>query len=116
MNKSDNHANIAFKYNNGKSGRFHFGFGAGQVKDSIINHGFTTKDFGGFVQTIDSAENDDYCGIDDPMGLIYTEFTSWNTHMIQKLYKKVNEQQQEIDTLKKQVSFLMQKIGGRADE
>lgn len=102
---------IAFKYNNGTSDRFHFGFGANQVKETILKHGYTTKDFAGFVQSVDSPDSDDYCGVVDPMGLIYTEFISWNTHMIQKAYKKIETQQQEIDTLKEQVSFLMQKLG-----
>jgi hypothetical protein len=31
--------------------------------------------------------------------------------MIQQAYKKIETQQQEIDTLKEQVSFLMQKLG-----
>ena len=40
----------AFKYNNGTSDRFHFGFKAQDVKDSFLNNNFSTKDFGGFVQ------------------------------------------------------------------
>ena len=102
---------IAFKYNNGTSDRFHFGFGANQVRETLLNNGYTTQDFAGFVQSKDNPNEKDYCGVDDPMGLIYTEFVSWNTHMIQKAYKKIETQQQEIDTLKEQVSFLMQKLG-----
>ena len=92
---------LSFKYNNGKSGRNHFGFGAAQVKESLEKHGFTTKDFAGFVQMSDSPDNENYCGIDDPMGLIYTEFIAWNTHMIQKLYK-------ENETLKQRITNLEQ--------
>jgi hypothetical protein len=47
--------------------------------------------------------------------LRYSEFIMLNTHMIQKAYKKIEEQQAEIDTLKEQVSFLMQKLGGNAE-
>lgn len=90
----------SFLYNNGSSGRKHFGFGAAQVKEALVKYGFTTKDFAGFVQMTDNPELDDYCGVDDPMGLIYTEFVSWNTHMIQKLYRKIEKQQEEIDLLK----------------
>lgn len=78
----------AFKFNNGTSGRFHFGFGAKQIRDCFLSHGFTTRDFGGFVQMADCPDDEDYCGCTDPMGLIYTEFISWNTHMIQKLYQE----------------------------
>ena len=43
--------------------------------------------------------------------LRYSEFIALNTHMIQKAYKKIETQQQEIDELKKSVSFLMSKLG-----
>ena len=58
----------------------------------------------------DDPENEDYCGVNNPMGLIYTEFVMWNTHMIQKLYKKIEEKQREIDSLKESVSFLMGRV------
>lgn len=74
----------AFKYNDGTSGRFHFGFKAQDVKSALIENGFTTNDFAGFVQMADNPESEDYCGVEDPMALIYSEFTAWNTHMIQK--------------------------------
>lgn len=100
----------AFKYNNGTSGRNHFGAKAGNVKEAFEKHGYTMKEFGGFVQIKDSPKNEDYSGIDDPMGLIYTEFVMWNMHMIQKLYKKIEEQKKEIDSLKESVSFLMERV------
>lgn len=92
---------ISFKYNNGSSDRRHFGFGANQVKSAIENCGFTTKDFAGFVQMENNSEDEDYCGLKDPMGLIYTEFIAWNTHMIQKLYK-------ENEVLKQRIKILEQ--------
>ncbi len=91
----------AFRFNSGTSGRLHFGFGAGQVKEAFLSHGFTTKDFGGFVQMKGSPDNEEFGGCEDPMGLIYTEFTSWNTHMIQKLCK-------ENETLKQRITDLEQ--------
>ena len=75
---------VSFKYNNGASGRKHFGFGAGQVKSVLENNGFTTKDFAGFVQMNDIIDSE----IENPMGLIYTEFIAWNTHMIQKIIRE----------------------------
>lgn len=92
-------APTAFKYNNGQSGRYHFGFKAQDVRDAFLQHGYTTQDFGGFVQMTDNPDNEDYCGVSDPMGLIYTEFTAWNTHMIQKLYKENETLKQRITTL-----------------
>ena len=112
----------AFKYNNGTSGRYHFGAKAQNVKEAFQTHGYTMRDFGGFVQMKDNPENEDYCGIEDPMGLIYTEFTMWNMHMIQNLIKEKEEQkrkietmQSEIDSLKGTVSFLLERIGGIDD-
>ena len=91
----------AFKYNNGTSNRFHFGFKAQNVRDSLLNNGFTTQDFAGFVQMSDSSGSEDYCGINDPMGLRYSEFISWNTHMIQKLYKENQSLLKRIENLEK---------------
>lgn len=94
----------AFKFNNGTSDRFHFGFGAKQIRDTFLSHGFTTKDFGGFVQMADCPDDEDYCGCPDPMGLIYTEFISWNTHMIQKLYRENAALKQRITQLEPMIN------------
>lgn len=98
---------IAFKYNNGKSDRYHFGFGANAVKNALLNHGFTTKDFAGFVQMTNAFNDEEYSGIADPMGLRYTEFISWNTHMIQKLYKEIDYLKSEISQYK---SMLLKEV------
>lgn len=100
----------AFKYNNGSSGRYHFGFKAQAVRDSFLKHGYTTQDFGGFVQMKDDPNNEDYCGYEDPMGLIYEEFQSWNIKMTQKAHIKINEQRQEIDMLRKELEELKDEI------
>lgn len=97
---------VSFKYNNGTSNRKHFGFGAGQIKESLISHGFTTQDFAGFVQLKDNPDEEGYCGIEDPMALIYTEFTAWNTHMIQKAINKINEQDAQIKELVQRIGIL----------
>lgn len=80
---------VAFKYNNGASGRYHIGFKAQDVKSALESAGLTTQDFGGFVQTAVSEADDDYQGIADPQGLIYTEFTALNTYMILRLMEQV---------------------------
>ena len=99
----------AFKYNNGTSGRYHFGVKAGNVKTAFEKYGYTTQDFGGFVQMADDPQSENYCGVEDPMGIIYTEFTMWNMQMIQKLYRKLEEQKTEIDLLKKTVSMILER-------
>lgn len=115
----------AFKFNNGTSGRYHFGVKAQDVKKAFEEHGYTTQDFGGFVQMSDNPENEEYCGVDDPMGIIYTEFVMWNMRKNQMQQKeidflrrksveqelKIEQQQIEIDSLKESVSFLMERIG-----
>lgn len=90
---------VSFKYNNGASGRKHFGFGAGQVKSVLENNGFTTKDFAGFVQMNDIMDSE----IKDPMGLIYTEFIAWNTHMIQKVIRENITLKERIEKLESAV-------------
>ncbi len=103
----------AFKYNDGTSGRFHFGTRAQGVKEALEKHGYTTKDFGGFVQMGVCQEGGGCCGVDDPMGVIYTEFVMWNMHMIQKQKKeidflrgKLDGQESRIGQLEKMVSLL----------
>lgn len=55
-----------------------------------------------------NAFNDEeYSGIADPMGLRYTEFISWNTHMIQKLYKEIDYLKSEISQYK---SILLKEV------
>ena len=96
----------AFQYNAGASGRYHFGASAQQVKLALEKHGFTTHDFAGLVQTEDNPGSEDYCGVPDPWGLIYTEFAAWNMHMTQKAIKKIRSQEEEIDKLKSQIAEL----------
>ena len=90
---------VRFKYNNGRSDRYHFGFIANEVEDVLIKHGYTTQDFAGFVQLHSEKNNSDYEGIADPKALRYAEFTAWNTHMIQKLKNKVTELETQIQNL-----------------
>lgn len=101
---------VAFRYNNGASGRFHFGFKAQNIRDALMKAGFTTQDFGGIVQMEDDPTSEDYCGVPDPLGLIYTEFTAWNTHMIQKTALRVNRHDEEILELRQRVNDLERRL------
>lgn len=89
---------ISFEYLVGTSNRKHMGFGAGQVLQTLKNHHIDTKDFGAFVESktpIDFYEKQlGYIpkGIEKTeYSLRYEEFIALNTHMIQKLYKRVEE-------------------------
>ena len=107
----DNIEPCAFKLKNGSSGRYHFGFKAQQVKESLEKAGLTTKDFAGFVTTKYVVDEDDpettelyeQLGIkpgDDVHGLIYTEFVALQHNEIQKLKERVKNLETEINALK----------------
>lgn len=109
----DNLEPCAFKLKSGSSGRYHFGFKAQQVKESLEKAGLTTRDFAGFVTTKYDIDEDDpettelyeQLGIkpgDDVHGLIYTEFVALQHNEIQKLKARVKYLESEINALKQQ--------------
>ena len=77
---------VAFKYNNGTSGRLHVGFIAQDVYRAIIDAGLSTDEFAGFVEYSVNEQGDDRM-----LGLRYDEFISLNTWQIQKLKARVAE-------------------------
>ena len=77
---------VAFKYNNGTSGRFHVGFIAQDVYRAIVDAGLSTDEFAGFVEYSVNEQGDDRM-----LGLRYDEFISLNTWQIQKLKARVAE-------------------------
>ena len=110
----DNIEPCAFKFKNGSSGRYHLGFKAQQVKESLEKAGLTTKDFAGFVtmkyepdtDNDEDAEFYDQIGInpgDDIHGLIYTEFIALQHNEIQKLKTKVKNLEAEINDIKEMI-------------
>lgn len=87
-------APVSYKYNNGTSNRLHLGFVAQDVEDALIKSGMTTQDFAGIIINDygKDVDEDDYKGKDyypHQYSLRYGEFIALNTHMIQKLYKRV---------------------------
>ena len=110
-----------FKFKNGD--RTHFGFISQDVEEALKENGMTAFDFAGFCKDLkmetfinDDGEEEERIVLDE-MGdeqytysLRYSEFIALNTHMIQKAYKKIEQQQKEIDDLKGTVSFLMEKL------
>ena len=102
--------------------RYHIGFVAQQVEQSLNNSGLTKNDFGALNITPyegDIDESSEDCigrykdtGIkqgEDSYGLIYNEFIALNTYMIQKL-KSENEE------LKNRVSLLEEKLASTITE
>ena len=107
----------AFKMKTGNSGRYHIGFKAQQVEKALTDNGLTTKDFGGFVKSNYTVDEDNpketqiyqEAGInpgDDEYGLIYTEFIALNTYMIQKLQKEKAELSEKVNDLEDRLSKL----------
>lgn len=87
-----------YKYNDGKSDRYHVGFIAQDVNQALLDNGLTTNDFAGFV--ISKAGTGDPYGIkEDRCYLRYTEFISLNTHMIQKAHKRIEKLENKIRVL-----------------
>lgn len=90
-----------FKFNEGTGDRYHTGFISQDVGDAIVESGLSTQDFAAFVKapkenfTLDADDQDcDYY-------LRYNEFIALNTHMIQKLYTKIDELKNKIQQLEK---------------
>ena len=86
-----------FKYNNGSSNRYHTGFIAQEVEESILKNGLTLNDLALFVRVSpEKAPTDD---INGACYLRYEEFISLNTWEIQKLLKKIQELERRINLL-----------------
>lgn len=102
---------ISFKYNTDYTEKFHFGFTAQNIKESLEKQGYDAEAFAGFAQWDDNPESQDYCGINDPMGLVYTEFISWNTHMIQKQKKRLDELELKVSKQDEIIKALCEKVG-----
>lgn len=94
---------VSFLYNNGESGRTHIGFISQDVETAMNEVGLTNLDFAGFCRDIDTKTIIDenkkeidvkqYDEDGNPIyiySLRYEEFIALNTHMIQKLYNKVD--------------------------
>lgn len=117
-----------YKFNSGTSNRDHFGFISQDIEDGLERANMTPFEFAGFCKDEKTKIEFDENGkeIEIPVldengnrqysySLRYEEFIALNTHMIQKTRKEneelrqtIQDQQIEIDTLKEQVSFLIQ--------
>lgn len=83
-----------------RMGQSHGGLIAQWVKEAMDDNDISEEEFGAYEY---DSKNDEY-------GIVYSELISLNTHMIQKAYKKIDEQQKEIDDLKAQVQELKELV------
>lgn len=84
---------VAYKMNDGTSGRKHIGLIANAVKSSLDAIGMDTKDFAGYVEWI----NDDGSA---SCGLRYSEFIALNIREIQLLKQRVADLENIISRIK----------------
>ena len=94
---------ISYKYKNGTSGRTHIGIIGQDVKEALENNNLSTNDFAGYVEFATDEECMPYIQDTTMCGVRLNEFVMLNTHMIQKLYKVIENQKQEIDLLKEKL-------------
>ena len=93
-----------FKLNGGTSGRYHSGFKAQQVLNALEKNNLSSQDFAGYVTYAVSPDSEEYHGYDEECGLIYTEFTALNTHMIQKTRQELTETKNTIQKLQQELT------------
>ena len=86
-----------FLYNNEDDKRFHVGYVAQDVKAAMDKSGLTSKDFAGYVVGVNTG----LTNYDDGMALGYSEFIALNTHMIQKLYQRIERLEATLQSMKK---------------
>ena len=76
---------VTFKYNDGTSGRTHFGFIAQEVEQAVLDVGLTTQEFAPVCYEYnESGEKIEY-------GLRYEELVSMSIYEIQKLKQRIAE-------------------------
>lgn len=114
----------SYKFNNGTSDRTHYGFISQDIEDSMTELGMTAKDFAGFCkdQKVEITE-DEETGEEVSKkiegeymySLRYDEFIALNTHMIQKLYAKLDEKDEEIKKLQSSLTALEERMTALED-
>lgn len=87
---------VSYRFNENTSDRTHIGFIAQEVEQALLDTGLTTQDFAGICYWDKEDGTKGY-------GLRYTEFIALNTHEIQKLKKRVIEQDQRILELEEKI-------------
>jgi hypothetical protein len=97
--------------------RHHLGFGARAVEKALIDAGLTTEEFAGIIKQNNVYLTKEETGIEDKIydemySLRYEEFIALNTYMIQRAYKKIEEQQAEINDLQDKIDKLEKIING----
>lgn len=93
---------VSYEYISEPNPKLHTGFIAQDVEEALYTSGLTNDDFAGLLPPSNSDEDfssEDYSSENSYM-LAYSEFTSLNTYMIQKLYDRVEALEKELAKLR----------------
>lgn len=92
-----------YKFIDNQSNRYHIGFISQDVEESLVSNKLSSLDFAGFIKSpIYENKNDKSSEVVGyRYGLRYSEFIALNTHMIQKLYTRIDELENKIQQLEK---------------
>ncbi len=85
-----------FHRNDGKSGRFHTGFIAQQLRDALFAAGLTAQDLAALVQQGYTPDGEN----DGAYSIRYTELVALNTAMVQRLTARVEALEDEVSQLR----------------
>lgn len=94
-----------FKKDSGSSDRYHIGYISQDVEKAIEEAGLTSQDFAGFIKSPLYPRDEKGKKILDGeilgyrYALRYSEFVALNTHMIQKLMKRVEDLENKLEAL-----------------
>lgn len=86
-----------YKLNASPDGRFNIGFIAQDVEDALAESSLAWSDFAGVTKV--KSKNPDGTESEETYALGYSQFTSLNTHMLQKLYARVEELENKLKAL-----------------
>ena len=100
----DNLNPYRFKYNHGTSGRYHLGFIAQELQQSLIDCDIPEKDFAALASFRDMY--DESIGEQDYFAIRYEEFVPFNTWQIQKLKPRMTTAEEKIAQLENEVFTL----------
>ena len=108
-----------YRLKDNESNRIHTGFISQDIEESLTNNNLTSLDLAAFckdkaketvmneegketeIDKLDENGNQEY-----NYSLRYEEFIALNTHMIQKAFAKIEEQQKQIDILQQRIEAL----------
>jgi len=93
--------------------RKHIGYGAREVEKALLKSGLTTEEFAGLLIDRNVTMGADEMGteedvfFEDLYSLRYEEFGALYAYMLQKAYRRIEEQRQEIEELKMQLKEVL---------